>query len=130
MLTGLYFYSKLRKCTEDLVFGRHEGKLETFAKKSVLQHHWKLCAKIPLYASVTNRLIGNYSAKSLEPPLTVAINLYIHTCYSYCPLHERSAHLYDIRSNKYHFSSLLHYHLLNDCSKSVHILNFYFVAIY
>ena len=35
MLTGLCLLSKLRKCTkysEDLSFGRHEGKLETFAK--------------------------------------------------------------------------------------------------
>jgi len=30
--TGLCFDSKLRKCNEDLFFGRHKGKLETFAK--------------------------------------------------------------------------------------------------
>jgi len=35
VLTGLWFDSKLRKCSEELFvsfFGRHEGKLETFAK--------------------------------------------------------------------------------------------------
>jgi len=29
---GFCFSSKLRKCSEDLFFGRHEGKLEAFAK--------------------------------------------------------------------------------------------------
>jgi len=31
-IIGFCFDSKLRKCSEDLFFGRHEGKLETFAK--------------------------------------------------------------------------------------------------
>jgi len=67
VLTGLCFDSRLRKCSEDLFFGRHEGKLETFAKICVaasLETLWP-------YASATNRLLGNYSVKSLEPPLAV-----------------------------------------------------------
>ena len=44
-----FFESKLRKSNDDLFFGRHKGKLETFAK-FLLQRHWKLCAKIPPYA--------------------------------------------------------------------------------
>ena len=31
-VTGFCFNLKLRKCSEDLFFGRHEGKFETFAK--------------------------------------------------------------------------------------------------
>jgi len=43
------------------------------SQKFVLQHHWKLCTKIQLCMCTAkvhdNRLFGNYSAKSLEPPL-------------------------------------------------------------
>jgi len=31
-VTGFCFDTKSRKCSEDFFFGRHEGKLETFAK--------------------------------------------------------------------------------------------------
>ena len=54
-VTGFCFYSKLRKCGEDLFSGRHEGKLETFAKICVAAS-LELCAKIPPYMSMTNRL--------------------------------------------------------------------------
>ena len=48
------------------VFGRHEGKMETFAKICVAASMETLRED----PTVTNRLFGNYSAKSLEPPLT------------------------------------------------------------
>jgi len=47
-VTGFCSELKLRKSSDDHFFGRHKGKLETFAK-FVLQRHWKLCAKIPPY---------------------------------------------------------------------------------
>jgi len=65
VLTGLCFDLKLRKCGEDLFFWL---KLETFAKICVAASLETL-REDPPYASTTNRLIGNYSAKSLEPPL-------------------------------------------------------------
>jgi len=73
-VTGFCFDSKLRKCSEDLFFGQHEGKLETYAKICVaasletLREDPTVCA---LQKSATNRLFGNYSAKSLEPPLRI-----------------------------------------------------------
>ena len=41
----------------------------------MVQHHWKLCVKIPPYAHCKSRLFGNYSAKSLEPPLYCVVIL-------------------------------------------------------
>jgi len=69
-VTGFCFDSKLRKC----VFGRHEEKLETFTKISVAASLETLCEDPTVRAlqkSATNRLFGNYSAKSLEPPLVI-----------------------------------------------------------
>jgi len=69
---GFCFDSKLRKCSEDLFFGHHEGKLETFAKICVAMSLETLHEDPTVRAlqkSATNRLFGNYSAKSLEPPL-------------------------------------------------------------
>jgi len=72
VLTGLCFYSKLMKCSEDrfLVATKENWRP---SQKFVLQRHWKLCPKISSYVSATNRLLGNYSVKSLEPPLDGSI---------------------------------------------------------
>ena len=55
-------------------FGHHKGKSETFAKICVAASLETL-RKDPtigaLQKSATNRLFGNYSAKSVEPPLLV-----------------------------------------------------------
>ena len=74
MLTGLCFDLKLRKCSEELFFfGRHEGKLETFAKICVAasletlredltvrvrdkQAAWKLLSEISRTAPVGHHL--------------------------------------------------------------------------
>jgi len=57
------------KCSEDFFFGRHKGKLETFAKICVAVSLETLHEDLTVRPSTTNRLLGNYSAKSLEPPL-------------------------------------------------------------
>jgi len=72
-VTGFCFYLNLRKCSEDLFFLVTTKENWRPSQKFVLQRHWKLCAKIPPYASATNRLFGNYSAKSLEPPLCIIL---------------------------------------------------------
>jgi len=63
-------------------FGRHEGKLETYAKICVaasLETLRKDPTVRALQKSATNRLFGNYSAKSLEPPLMLYIKNQIFT---------------------------------------------------
>jgi len=56
--------------SEDLFFGHHEGKLETFAKICVVASLETPREDPTVYAFATNRLLGNYLAKSLEPPLS------------------------------------------------------------
>ena len=75
VLTGLCFDSKLRKCSKDFFLVTTKENWRP-SQKFVLQCHWKLCAKISSYVSATNRLLGNYSAKSLESPL-----VHIHYLY-------------------------------------------------
>ena len=65
-------------------FGRHEGKLETFAKFCVavsletLREDPTLCALAALQKSATNRLFGNYSAKSPDRPWEIVMILSDH----------------------------------------------------
>ena len=55
---------------ETFFFGRHEGKLETFAKNCVAASLETLC-KDPAV-----RVRENYSAKSLEPPLSKMYSIF------------------------------------------------------
>ena len=79
-VTGFWFESELRKSSDDLFFGCHEGKFETFAKICVAaslgtlhEHPNHVCTAIVR----DNRLFRNYSAKSLEPPLSVSQMAYL-----------------------------------------------------
>ena len=64
-----------------IFFGRHEGKLETFAKFCVavsletLREDPTVCA---LQKSATNRLFKNYSAKSPDRPWEIVMILSDH----------------------------------------------------
>ena len=48
-VTSFCFDSKLRKCSEDLFFLGATKENWRPLQKFAFQHHWKLCAKIPLY---------------------------------------------------------------------------------
>ena len=81
LLHGFCFDTKLRKCSEELFFfGHDEGKLETFVKICVAASLETLHEDPTIRAlqnSATNRLFGNYSAKSVhvEPPLPIMLFL-------------------------------------------------------
>ena len=98
MLTGLCFHLKLRKCNEDLFFGRHEGKLETFAKICVVasletlredptvrirdkQAAWKLLSEISRTAPGTTVLYDMHMRVCIHYHLTkVYVALIIGRC--------------------------------------------------
>ena len=71
-VTGFCFELKLRKSSDDL-FWLPRRKIVDLRKKIVLQHHWKLQRSHRTCTAKVhdNRLFGNYSAKSLEPPPTL-----------------------------------------------------------
>jgi len=69
------------------------------SQKFVLQRHWKLCANIS--PSVTNRLLGNYSAKSLEPPLCLALRASLESGKAH-------SHVSPLLTNKYLILTVVH----------------------
>ena len=80
-VTGFCFQLEVKEDLYLHIFCHHKGELETFAKICVavsLETLRKNLTVRALQKSATNRLFGNYSVKSLEPPLDIGSGIKLY----------------------------------------------------